>query len=72
MIERKKIEAILKGVNQSVSRLDAAMIERVVEPQVDKLDKLHFSLVFDVDATTNDPKLSAQLTYGGRKYKELL
>jgi hypothetical protein len=26
MIERKKIEAILKGVNQSVSRLDAAMI----------------------------------------------
>ena len=68
-----KIETVLREINDRVSRLlNTGVFEKVLEPQTDRLDDVRFSLAFQVDFTKNDPKISAKLTYGGRKYQELL
>jgi len=67
-----KIETVLRAINDRISRLNTGVFEKVLEPQMDRLDDVHFSLAFQVDFTKNDPKISAKLTYGGRRYQELL
>ena len=67
-----KIQTVLHEITERVSGLNTEVFEKILEAQTDRLDDVRFSLVFQVDSTKNDPKISAKLTYGGRKYQELL
>ncbi len=72
ILDPQKAQTIVDGIKRAVAKLTVATIEKVAEAQADKLQDMHFSLAIKTDATKTDPKISAEVTYGGRKYRELL
>jgi hypothetical protein len=72
VLDAKKAQAISHAVNQHLARLNGSTIEKIAEPQLDKLHAMKFTLTFVIDATKDRPEVGVQLTYGGQKYKELL
>ena len=72
VFDTKKAQAILSAIHESVDKLTVAHIQVIAEAQRDKLDSWRCTLVFATDATQVSPKVSAQLSYGGKRYKESL
>jgi hypothetical protein len=72
ILDPQKAQTILDGIKRAVAKLTVATIENVAAAQADKLHDMQCKLAISTDATKADPKIKAEVTYGGRKYKELL
>jgi hypothetical protein len=68
----KKAQVTLHQMRDLLGKLSPADLMLTVEAQRDKLDKWRCNLSFSGDLLASMPRVSAELSYGGRKYKKTI
>jgi hypothetical protein len=74
ILDLKKAQAIVATIGSRASKMNPAAIQRIAGIQPEKLNELRVELIFTIDATLNEPRVSGHVSGKGPKptYKEAL